>query len=117
MPPVTRGAFFFARTHPRLREPATGQLVRSSGTREPVSASHNGPPLCLAQVRRPAETFNLMDGYTTTATTWSQIGRHSGGMNTGFVDGHARWLPPEELARTETDGHGFYWLRYAVANR
>jgi prepilin-type processing-associated H-X9-DG protein len=76
-----------------------------------------GPPLCLSQVRRPAETFNLMDGYTTTATTWSQIVRHSGGMNTGFVDGHARWLPTEELARRETDGHGFYWIHYAAADR
>jgi prepilin-type processing-associated H-X9-DG protein len=64
------------------------------GTREDPYWRWPGPPLCLAQVRRPTETLTLMDGYTTTQATWSGMARHGLGMNAGFVDGHVRWLPP-----------------------
>jgi prepilin-type N-terminal cleavage/methylation domain-containing protein/prepilin-type processing-associated H-X9-DG protein len=76
-----------------------------------------GPPLSLTQVPRPAETLNLVDGYTTTQQTWTAMGRHNRGTNAGFVDGHVRWLPPGELARIDTDGRGFHWRHYAAADR
>jgi prepilin-type N-terminal cleavage/methylation domain-containing protein len=76
-----------------------------------------GPPLSVAQVSRPTETINLMDGYTTTRRTGSEQARHGQGTNTGCVDGHIRWLPPGELARVDTDGRGFYWRHYAAADR
>jgi prepilin-type N-terminal cleavage/methylation domain-containing protein/prepilin-type processing-associated H-X9-DG protein len=77
-----------------------------------------GPPLTLAQVIRPAETFTVMDGYTTTERTeaWHLI-RHGQGMNVAFADGHARWLLPDEVQRLDTDGRGFYWWHYAAVDR
>jgi prepilin-type processing-associated H-X9-DG protein len=68
-------------------------------------------------VRRPAETISLMDGYTTTQTTWRQAMRHNGGTNAGFVDGHARWLHAGEIERVDTDGRGAYWSHHAAADR
>jgi len=76
-----------------------------------------GPPLTLAAVRRPAETAHVMDGATTTQVSWREQGRHRDGTNVGFLDGHVRWLPDQEMARLDTDSHGFYWLHYAAADR
>jgi prepilin-type N-terminal cleavage/methylation domain-containing protein/prepilin-type processing-associated H-X9-DG protein len=87
-----------------------------------------GPPLSLAQVGRPTETFSVLDGWSTTAgstvESWGATGwtaerplRHSGGTNGCFLDGHARWLPAGELGRADTDGSGVYWLHYGSANR
>jgi prepilin-type N-terminal cleavage/methylation domain-containing protein/prepilin-type processing-associated H-X9-DG protein len=87
------------------------------GTREDPYWRWPGPPLCLAQVRRPTETLTLMDGYTTTQTTRSGMARHGQGMNAGFVDGHVRWLPPGEYSRLDTDGRGSYWSHYAAVDR
>jgi len=86
------------------------------GTREDPYWRWAGPPLCLSAVPRPAETFTLMDGYTTTVGVRFDPTRHRGGMNSFFLDGHARWLTPGNLAERETDGHGFYWLRYVAAD-
>jgi prepilin-type processing-associated H-X9-DG protein len=86
------------------------------GTREDPYWRWPGPPLVLANVRRPAESFGLMDGYTTTLAARFDPTRHHGGMNTFFLDGHARWLMPRDLYRTETDGHGFHWLRTIAAD-
>jgi prepilin-type N-terminal cleavage/methylation domain-containing protein/prepilin-type processing-associated H-X9-DG protein len=74
-----------------------------------------GPPLTLAQVRRPTETLNLTDGWTTTAITWGVVLRHSGGTNASFLDGHVRWLAVGELRRVDTEG-GVYWRHYAAAD-
>lgn len=59
-----------------------------------------------------------MDGYTTTerAEAWHLV-RHGQGMNAAFVDGHARWLLPDEVQQLDTDGHGFFWWHYAAADR
>jgi prepilin-type N-terminal cleavage/methylation domain-containing protein/prepilin-type processing-associated H-X9-DG protein len=76
-----------------------------------------GPPLSLAQVGRPGETISLMDGYTATKITWGFVTRHQHGVNAAFLDGHARWLALRELYRVDTDGRGFYWHRYAAADR
>jgi prepilin-type N-terminal cleavage/methylation domain-containing protein/prepilin-type processing-associated H-X9-DG protein len=75
------------------------------------------PPLSQAQVKRPAETIALMDGWTTARWTKADLRRHDGGMNASFVDGHARWLPVREFMRVDTDGRGAYWFHYATANR
>jgi prepilin-type N-terminal cleavage/methylation domain-containing protein/prepilin-type processing-associated H-X9-DG protein len=76
-----------------------------------------GPHMALAAVRRPAETADVMDGVTTTQSAWREQGRHCDGTNVSFLDGHVRWLPPEEMARVDTDGRGFYWLHYAAADQ
>jgi prepilin-type N-terminal cleavage/methylation domain-containing protein/prepilin-type processing-associated H-X9-DG protein len=76
-----------------------------------------GPPLALAAVRRPAESVALLDGWTTTGWRLGPIPRHSAGLNVGFLDGHASWLPVRELARVDTDGRGSYWFHYGSADR
>jgi prepilin-type processing-associated H-X9-DG protein/prepilin-type N-terminal cleavage/methylation domain-containing protein len=76
-----------------------------------------GPPLTLAAVRRPAETGHLLDGWTTTGWRLGPIPRHGGGLNVGFLDGHAAWLSIGEMARLDTDGRGFYWLHFAAADQ
>jgi prepilin-type processing-associated H-X9-DG protein/prepilin-type N-terminal cleavage/methylation domain-containing protein len=87
------------------------------GTREDPHWQWPGPPFSLAQVRRPAETFSLMDGYTTTQTIFSHVVRHSGGTNVSFLDGHAKWLTAEELQRVDTDASSAYWFHYVAADR
>jgi prepilin-type N-terminal cleavage/methylation domain-containing protein/prepilin-type processing-associated H-X9-DG protein len=76
-----------------------------------------GPPLSLAAVCRPAESVHLLDGWTTTGWRLGPIPRHSGGLNVGFLDGHAAWLPVRDLARVDTDGRGSYWFHYGSADR
>jgi len=87
------------------------------GTREKPYFRWAGPPLSLPAVVRPAETLCLMDGWTTALGTMGRVPRHTGGMNGGFLDGHAGWLPDGELSRVDTDGRGFYWQHYATADR
>jgi prepilin-type processing-associated H-X9-DG protein len=87
------------------------------GTREKPHWRWAGPPLCLAAVARPAETIGFMDGWTTPKWTQGGILRHIGGINCSFLDGHVRWLSDSERSRVDTDGRGFYWLRYAAADR
>jgi hypothetical protein len=76
-----------------------------------------GPPLCLGAIQRPSETVCLVDGWTTTGWRLGPINRHHGGQSAGFMDGHARWLPPRELRRVSTDAQGFCWFHYAAADR
>jgi prepilin-type N-terminal cleavage/methylation domain-containing protein/prepilin-type processing-associated H-X9-DG protein len=76
-----------------------------------------GPTLSLTQVVRPSETIHLADGWATTGWTLGPLVRHGEGLNVGFLDGHAGWLPFRELRRVETDGHGAYWFHYAAADR
>jgi prepilin-type processing-associated H-X9-DG protein/prepilin-type N-terminal cleavage/methylation domain-containing protein len=73
-----------------------------------------GSPLCLDEVVRPGETISLMDGWTTTRGTRVELGRHGGGLNASFLDGHARWLPTQEFWRMEEDERGFYWSYFAA---
>ena len=67
--------------------------------------------MSLAQVRRPAEAFNLMDGATTTEGTAALAPRHQGGINCACLDGHARWLSLGEAFRIDRGAGGGY--RYA----
>jgi prepilin-type processing-associated H-X9-DG protein len=75
------------------------------------------PGASLASVTRPGETIVLIEGISTIDTAWLETGRHGGGVNAAFLDGHAGWLPPRELERVDTDGRGFHWLRYATIDR
>ncbi len=75
-----------------------------------------GPPLSLSAVRRPSETFNLVDGYTTTEITRGLYARHRDGMNLGFVDGHARWMPRASTLAVLRDTVGSYY-RFIAADR
>jgi prepilin-type N-terminal cleavage/methylation domain-containing protein/prepilin-type processing-associated H-X9-DG protein len=87
------------------------------GTEDSPHFRWAGPPLSLAQVRWPAETILLMDGFTSTFWSRGFEPRHRKGLNVCFLDGHARWLPFWELYRVDTDGQGFYWFHYASAER
>jgi prepilin-type N-terminal cleavage/methylation domain-containing protein/prepilin-type processing-associated H-X9-DG protein len=65
--------------------------------------------LTLGQVKNPSETFLVVDSFDngsatqTCAIVWKPgiwpgfvpMGRHNGGDNYGFVDGHAKWLKPD----------------------
>lgn len=76
-----------------------------------------GPPYARAHVRRASDTICLMDGTTTTRTSWGFEDRHRKGVNAAFLDGHARWVPFTELYRTDHDGQGFHWYRHATIDR
>jgi prepilin-type N-terminal cleavage/methylation domain-containing protein/prepilin-type processing-associated H-X9-DG protein len=76
-----------------------------------------GPPLSLAQVRRPAEAVQLTDGYTTTSMTGGVVGRHSGGANIGFLDGHAKWMTRAQAYVVTRNEQGSYWYPHVSANR
>jgi prepilin-type N-terminal cleavage/methylation domain-containing protein/prepilin-type processing-associated H-X9-DG protein len=89
----------------------------SFGGPDPVYFRWPGPPLSLGQVRRPAETFVLMDGWTTTGRAATHSTSHGGGSNVSFVDGHARWLSDKDLWRVDTNGRGSLWLHYRAADR
>jgi prepilin-type N-terminal cleavage/methylation domain-containing protein/prepilin-type processing-associated H-X9-DG protein len=71
----------------------------------------------LPNVVRPTETISLIDGWTTDGWTGVDLRRHRGGMNAGFVDGHARWLPAVEFWRLDSNGRGFFWMHYATSDR
>jgi prepilin-type N-terminal cleavage/methylation domain-containing protein len=87
------------------------------GTQEDPYWCWPGPHLPLAAVRRPTETAHVMEGVTTTQVSFREAGRHRDGINVCFLDRHVRWLPLGEMGRVDTDGHGFYWLHYAAADR
>jgi prepilin-type N-terminal cleavage/methylation domain-containing protein/prepilin-type processing-associated H-X9-DG protein len=76
-----------------------------------------GPPLTLAQVSRPSETFNLMDGLTTTTMTEGLVRRHHEGVNAAFLDGHARWISLTRAFEVTRDAQGEYYYRYIAADR
>jgi prepilin-type processing-associated H-X9-DG protein len=82
-----------------------------------------GPPLSLSQVKRPAETVSLTDGYTTTEITRGHVVRHREGMNAGFLDGHAKWLTREQAFAVTHDQQGsyqhetWYFYRFSSADR
>jgi prepilin-type N-terminal cleavage/methylation domain-containing protein/prepilin-type processing-associated H-X9-DG protein len=76
-----------------------------------------GPPLTLAQVNRPSETFNLMDGVTTTLVTRGMLVRHNEGMNAGFLDGHAKWITHDQAFLVTKDERGECYYRYISADR
>jgi prepilin-type N-terminal cleavage/methylation domain-containing protein/prepilin-type processing-associated H-X9-DG protein len=97
------------------------------GTLEQPHYRWPGPPLSLGQVRRPSQTVQWVDGRSTTHGViidswtdrgWAQGGefRHGRGSNAVFADGHARWLPAEELQRVDVDKQGAYH-RYGAADR
>jgi prepilin-type N-terminal cleavage/methylation domain-containing protein/prepilin-type processing-associated H-X9-DG protein len=76
-----------------------------------------GPPYTRSHAQRASETICLMDGFTTTETSWGFEDRHRKGVNAAFLDGHARWLPFKELYRVDADREGYHWYRYATIDR
>lgn len=77
-----------------------------------------GWPMLLCEVKRPAETFNLMDGYTLRDYTRGFVTRHSpAGVNAACLDGHARWFSNDAADRVEQDERGEWYYYYAAADR
>jgi prepilin-type N-terminal cleavage/methylation domain-containing protein/prepilin-type processing-associated H-X9-DG protein len=95
----------------------TGELNNGKGTREEPYGRWTGPPLTTAQVVRPTETLTVMDGFTATRSGGADEGRHHGGMNVAFVDGHLGWLRSGALFRVDTTADGFYYYHYIAADR
>jgi prepilin-type processing-associated H-X9-DG protein len=91
-----------------------GVVLCAAQARSPHRASGLPRP---RHPRRPAETASLKDGYTATEMSRGFEARHNRGVNVGFLDGHARWLPLRELCREDEDRQGFYWFHYAAADR
>jgi prepilin-type processing-associated H-X9-DG protein len=73
--------------------------------------------MSLTQVIRPAETFHLMDGWTTTEEILSLFARHGEGMNAVCLDGHARWLTSEQAYEVLQDDRGVHYYRFISADR
>jgi prepilin-type N-terminal cleavage/methylation domain-containing protein/prepilin-type processing-associated H-X9-DG protein len=102
----------------KLSEYALGTWGRKGrGSRTDPYWQWPGPPLGLASVPRPAETLTVLDGWTTPGWTSADLRRHNGGMNVGFVDGHAGWITEGEFWRVDDDGQGFHWMHYVAADR
>jgi prepilin-type N-terminal cleavage/methylation domain-containing protein/prepilin-type processing-associated H-X9-DG protein len=76
-----------------------------------------GPPLVLAQIVRPSETFTITDGYTTTDLTLGMLIRHHDGVNGAFLDGHARWVKRDWMFKVVQNGRGEYYFRHISADR
>lgn len=55
----------------------------------------------LADIEYPAEMPLLADAggvaYSDLTSTVEPAGRHNGGANVGYADGHAKWLPPDRI--------------------
>jgi len=57
--------------------------------------------LSLGMIEAPAETIILFDSDqgkrngSAAVTAIPKVGRHNGGNNVGYVDGHCKWLSPE----------------------
>jgi prepilin-type N-terminal cleavage/methylation domain-containing protein/prepilin-type processing-associated H-X9-DG protein len=72
--------------------------------------------MTLAEVRRPAETAQFVDGTTGGAGSAVEIHHGNGLRNVAFVDGHAQTVTPTEWDRVSRDEQGsFYTL--AAADR
>jgi prepilin-type N-terminal cleavage/methylation domain-containing protein/prepilin-type processing-associated H-X9-DG protein len=96
----------------------TWEMQGRRGDPGEMSVRWPGPPLSVAEVVRPTETIQVMDGWTTTRYTLGVSRRHGRGLNAGFVDGHVRWLSERELWRVgPKDEAGFYWMHYGAADR
>jgi prepilin-type N-terminal cleavage/methylation domain-containing protein/prepilin-type processing-associated H-X9-DG protein len=77
-----------------------------------------GPGLSLAGVARPAQTVLLLDGWTTTQYSHALgVGRHGGGIQVAFHDGHVRRFTPAELWRVAAGDDGVIYLYYATVDR
>jgi prepilin-type N-terminal cleavage/methylation domain-containing protein/prepilin-type processing-associated H-X9-DG protein len=76
----------------------------------------NPQPMRLAEVRRPAEVLQFVDGRTG-AREVAIFSRHSrGSLNGVFVDGHAARISEAEYHRIERDERGYYFS-IAAADR
>jgi prepilin-type N-terminal cleavage/methylation domain-containing protein len=87
------------------------------GIREEPYWRWAGPSLTQGEIRRPAETISLMDGFTTTQRSVFAIGRHHGGANAVMHDGHTRWFTAHEFYRLDQDERGYVFRHYAAADR
>lgn len=76
-----------------------------------------GPPLSLAQIARPSETFNITDGVTTTDFILGMMIRHHDGVNGAFLDGHARWVKRDWMFKVVQNSRGEYRYRHISADR
>jgi prepilin-type processing-associated H-X9-DG protein/prepilin-type N-terminal cleavage/methylation domain-containing protein len=91
--------------------------IGGTGTARDPYWAWPGPPLSLAQVKRPSEAIQLTDGYTTTSMTGGMVAEHGGGVNMGFLDGHAAWMTRRRAYVVAQDEEGHFFYRYVSANR
>jgi prepilin-type N-terminal cleavage/methylation domain-containing protein len=85
------------------------------------------PMMALAEVRRPAETVIITDGFTgiikTSATgVGTTMGceaanSHSGGGTHIFIDGHAKWIARNSQRYLERDPAGCWYQKYYAVDK
>ena len=71
-------------------------------------ANAYGPQVTLPVVLHPND-----DPPTITSGQGAFVGRHSGGLNVTFLDGHSKWLKVQELGKTNTAGNYPYFTKIA----
>lgn len=78
-------------------------------------------PMTLAEVLRPAEAVQFVDGLTVQSSPFQGgsivESRHGNGvLNGAFLDGHARAIPDADWSRAQRDSHGYFYT-LAAADR
>jgi prepilin-type N-terminal cleavage/methylation domain-containing protein len=73
-------------------------------------------PMRLAEVRRPAETAQLADGFTCVEETAIDSQHRDDALLVAFVDGHARRVSPQEWWQVDRDEQGSF-RHFAAADR
>ena len=76
-----------------------------------------GPSMTMSQMRRPAETISMMDGFTTTQRAVFDISRHRKGANAVMHDGHTKWFTENAFYRVTQDDRGYHYRFWASADR
>jgi prepilin-type N-terminal cleavage/methylation domain-containing protein/prepilin-type processing-associated H-X9-DG protein len=77
---------------------------------------HGSRPMRLAEVRRPAETLQFIDGATVGPNSAIRSRHRNGLFNGAFVDGHARAITRTAWDRIDQDERGYYYT-IAAADR
>jgi prepilin-type N-terminal cleavage/methylation domain-containing protein/prepilin-type processing-associated H-X9-DG protein len=81
----------------------------------PLSGDPTNPsPMVMAEVRRPAETLQFIDGQTMTAGSTTFNYHANGTRNGAFLDGHVRVIHAVDWNGVRQDDRGyFYWMASA----
>jgi type II secretory pathway pseudopilin PulG len=72
--------------------------------------------IAMAQVRRPAETLQFIDGTTSRSTTRIASRHLKSALNGALADGHVRRFTAKELDHVDYGERGYFY-RFAAADR
>jgi prepilin-type N-terminal cleavage/methylation domain-containing protein/prepilin-type processing-associated H-X9-DG protein len=84
-------------------------IVFGDGAEQYIVYSSNKTDITI-NLSEPFEATNKAPNIRRTSTpTQSFVGRHFGGSNFVFVDGHVKWLRTSEVAKTNSNGVMYYF--------